>query len=131
MAHSIDGVCSFSLNNDIPCLILQWHGYATGSQFRRVGESQIELMKEHSLTKVLSDNREMKIVSMEDQEWTMYNWLPRALKTGYNACAIITSTDYFSRIAMENVASKIGDQLTIRYFDDIEQAVEWLKTIAV
>lgn len=129
MPHSIDGVCSFAINHDIPCLMVQWHGYATSTQIRKVAESQLQLMKEHKLTKVLSDNKELKGVSMEDQQWIITEWLPRALRIGYSACATLLSKDYFNRIVNEDLVSKVGDQLTIQYFDDVEKAAEWLKSI--
>jgi hypothetical protein len=107
--------------------MVQWQGYATSSQFRKIAESQLQLMEEYSYNKILTDNTNMKVVSMEDQEWIVNNWLPRALKAGYIACATITSKDYFSRIAIENVITKVGDQLTVQYFDNVEDAADWLK----
>ncbi|HYF02588.1 MAG TPA: hypothetical protein VEC36_04385 [Patescibacteria group bacterium] len=127
MGHSIEGVCVFTVNPDIPCIMVQWQGYATSVQFRKIAESQLKLMQEYGYNKILTDNTNMKVVSMEDQEWTVKNWLPRALEAGYLACAILTSKDYFSRIAIENIISKVGDQLTIQYFDNIVEAAEWLK----
>lgn len=127
MSHSIEGVCIFSVNHDIPCIMVLWQGYATSEQFRRIAESQLQLMKEYGFNKILTDNSLMKVVSMEDQKWVINDWLPRALKVGYMACATITSKDYFSRIAIENVISKIDDQLTVRYFGDVDDAAAWLK----
>ena len=126
MAYSIDNVCSFSIDTSIPCLLIQWHGYATSTQLRQLAENQIELMRQHKLTKVLSDNTHARMVSMEDQRWIAEDWLPRVLAIGYEACAIITSKDYFAQMSFENIVTNIGDQLTIQYFDDIESAREWL-----
>jgi len=127
MPHSIDNVCSFSIDKASEIILMQWHGYATSSQFRAICESMLQLMKEHNIWRVLADTTHMKMISMEDQKWLDNEWLPRAIAAGYEKCAIIVSPDYFTRVTVDSVVSKIDqNQLEIRYFDDVSAAREWL-----
>jgi hypothetical protein len=56
-------------------------------------------------------------------------FLPRAIELGFKAIAIIKPDFYFNKVAVESVSYKVDkDKLEIVFFDNTEQAKEWLKT---
>jgi hypothetical protein len=108
-------------------VVMEWHGYANSSQFREGTELMLNTLIQYKCTKVLADIREMAIIGMEDQKWLEGNFLPRAIKFGFKAIAIIKPKSYFNKVAVETVSYKIDkEKLLISFFDKPEEAKEWL-----
>jgi ribonuclease HII len=78
---------------------------------------------------VLADLKEMVLIGREDQEWLDTQFLPRAIKFGFKAIAIIKPDHYFNKVAVESISYKVDkDKLAINFFDNIADAKDWLKT---
>jgi hypothetical protein len=117
-------------DQDSGFVTMQWNGYATSEQFREGTELMLNILIQNSCSKVLADIRDMTLIGMEDQKWLETNFLPRAIKFGFKAIAIITPTSYFNKVAVESISYKIDkEKLIINYFDSAEKASEWLKAI--
>jgi hypothetical protein len=111
-------------------VVMQWNGYATSNQFREGTELMLNTLIQHKSTKVLADIRSMKIIGMEDQQWLEKDFIPRAVKFGFEALAIIQPTAYFNKVAVETVSYKVDkEKLSISFFDNMASAKEWLKNI--
>jgi hypothetical protein len=120
--------CSLFFDSDVPCVVMEAHGYATSQQFRDITENMLFLLKEKRVSKMLVDTTHLQIIGAEDQKWLNEDWLPRAIAAGYRACAMIKSKYFFNRVAVDNVVNQIDQsQLTVQYFDDRELARTWLK----
>jgi hypothetical protein len=79
---------------------------------------------------VLADIKDMKIIAMEDQQWLNEEFLPRATKFGFKSIAIVKPDFYFNKVAVETISYKVDkDKLTINFFDNIDEAKEWLSKI--
>jgi len=78
----------------------------------------------------LADIKDMVLIGMEDQKWLDTDFLPRAIKFGFKTIAIINPDYYFNKVAVESISYKVDkDKLTINFFDNIEEAKEWLNKI--
>ena len=87
------------------------------------------LIKNNSY-KVLADIKDMTIIGKEDQEWLDEDFLPRAIKFGFKAIAILRPDYYFNKVAVESISYKVDkEKLIINFFDNIELAREWLNKI--
>ncbi len=123
-----DQVSRIYYNPIVPCVVMEWRGYATSKEFRTGTQSMLDLLIEKKASKVIADVKNMKLISMEDQKWVEDEFLPRALKAGFRVMALITSNDYFNRVSVENITQKIDpSKLVLKYFDNIFSAEEWLK----
>ena len=78
----------------------------------------------------MADIKDMVLIGMEDQKWLDTDFLPRAIKFGFKTIAIIKPDYYFNKVAVESISYKVDkDKLTINFFDNIEEAKEWLNKI--
>lgn len=130
IAELSNEACSISYDPDVPCIVVEWHGYATTLQFREVKENILWLLTEKQCSKILADTTHLPIISTEDQVWVNEDWLPRAQEVGYRACGMVNSRFYFSRIAIRSMMKHANrNELPLEYFDSPAAARAWLKSL--
>ena len=117
-------------DENINAVVMEWNGYATSKQFKEGTELMLNTLIKNNCSKVLADIKDMKIIGMEDQQWLNEEFLPRATKFGFKAIAIIKPNYYFNKVAVETISYKADkEKLTINFFDNIDEAKEWLSKI--
>jgi hypothetical protein len=115
-------------DQEIDAVVMEWNGYATSTQFKEGTELMLNTLIQNNSFKVLADVKDMVLIGLEDQQWLNTHFLPRAIKFGFKAIAIIKPDNYFNKIAVESVSYKVDkDKLKINFFDNIVEAKEWLK----
>ena len=115
-------------DKDIDAVVMKWQGYATSNQCKEGTELMLNTLINYNGSKVLADIKEMTLIGMEDQQWINDVFLPRATRFGFKAIAIIKPRSYFNKIAVETISYKVDkEKLTINFFDDVEEAKDWLK----
>jgi hypothetical protein len=113
-------------------VVMEWNGYATSSQFREGTEEMLRVLAEQQMKKVLADIKDMVLIGAEDQKWMETTFLPRAIKLGFQICAIVKPTNYFNKIAAETISHKVEkEKLKIQFFDTAEEAKEWLTQLKI
>lgn len=111
----------------INAVVMEWDGYATSQQFREGTELMLNKLIHHKTTKVLADVKDMVLIGREDQEWLNRQFLPRAIGFGFKSIAMIRPEHYFNKVAVESVSYKVDkDKLAIHFFDNMDEAKEWL-----
>ncbi|MEJ0069873.1 MAG: hypothetical protein WDO24_15430 [Pseudomonadota bacterium] len=123
-------VCSVSVEEAVPCVLVVWHRYATSAQLRFVHETIIELLTRHGLSKVLGDDTQLSALPAEDQRWIRDDWLPRAVAAGLKTAASKRSSHHFGQVALEALQTKLRGKLLINTFDDFQAARQWLQGVA-
>ena len=104
-------------DTNINSVVMEWHGYATSRQFKEGTELMLNTLIKNNSSKVLADIRDMTLIGMEDQQWLNTHFLPRAIKFGFKAIAIIRPDNYFNNVAVESVSYKVDkDKLAINFF---------------
>ena len=115
---------------EINSVVREWNGYATSKQFKQGTELMLNMLIKNNCSKVLADIKDMKIIAMEDQQWLNEEFLPRATTFGFKAIAIVKPNYYFNKVAVETISYKADkEKLTINFFDNVEEAKEWLSKI--
>jgi hypothetical protein len=123
-------IYDINYNKDIDAVSMEWNGYATSDQFREGTELMLNTLIKNNCKKVLANVKDMTLIGAEDQQWLDSNFLPRAIKFGFKTIAIIKPESYFNKVAIEAVSFKVDKKnLTINFFDNIEEAAEWLKKL--
>jgi hypothetical protein len=113
-------------------VVMDWDGYATSRQFREGTELMLALLNAYNATKVLADIQDMLLIGMNDQKWMEHEFLPRAIKKGFKACAIIRPKSYFNNVAVESISYKIDQKkLLINFFNNVEEAKHWLLKLKI
>lgn len=122
-----DHACTVSVDLDVPCVVMHWHGYATTADFREAAHRVGDLLREHRIDRLLVDTTDLPIIASEDQDWLNREWLPQQIAHGLRAAALVSSRFYFARVSVENVNRRLRpDELTIELFTNAETAREWL-----
>ena len=122
-------ILNIYFDEELNLVIMEWKGYSTSIQFRQGIELMLKFMVLNNCSNVLANIREMVLIGVDDQKWLYENFFLKAIKFGFNKIAIITPESYFNKIGLENVSNKIDKKkLKINFFDDVEEAKEWLKT---
>ncbi|HVD96595.1 MAG TPA: hypothetical protein VNB90_00230 [Cytophagaceae bacterium] len=115
---------------DSGIIMMDWEGYATSQQFREGTETMLNLLIENRFHKVLGNIKDMVLIGADDQKWMETNFLPRAIRFGFKACAIVRPINYFNKVAVETISYKVEkEKLLIQFFDTPEEAKSWLDSI--
>lgn len=121
-------ICSISIDDTVPAIVVVWRQYATSTQLRFIHEYLLDLLKKNSITKILGDDTELATIHSDDQIWITENWMPRAMALGLKAAASKTSTHYFGRQCIGDIFSVAPTGITLRSFNDTTSARQWLKS---
>jgi hypothetical protein len=128
--HTSSEIYKIYFDKDLDAVIMEWDGYATSKQFREGTEKMLEILVQNHATKVLGDIRNMVLIGRDDQEWLNNDFLPRAIRHGFKAIAMLRPENYFNKVAVETVSYKVDkEKLSIQFFEHREKALEWLKTV--
>jgi hypothetical protein len=117
-------------DEEINTVVMEWNGYSTSRQFKEGTELMLNTLIKSNTYKVLADIKEMTLIGMEDQKWLEEDFLPRAIKFGFKAIALIKPDYYFNKVAVESISYKVDQSLLkISFFDNKTEAIDWLKQI--
>lgn len=119
-------ICSISVDHSIPAVLVVWKGYATSAQLRFIHEHMLCMVKKHGVRKILGDDTALPTIHMEDRVWINEEWMPRAVAAGVRAGASKRPQSYFGKLSIEHVLSGAPENLTIRAFDEFDDARHWL-----
>ena len=107
-----------------------WKGYQNSHQFREGTVRMLSVLQETGAREVLGDIRDMVLISQEDQQWVVGQFIPLAIGSGFRALALLQPRHYFNKVAVQTIAYQVkSEQLQIRFFEREEEAVRWLREI--
>ncbi|MBC7903283.1 MAG: hypothetical protein H7Y27_07655 [Gemmatimonadaceae bacterium] len=111
-------------------VIMEWDGYATSEQFREGTEYMLNLLIENKAHYVIGDIKDMILIGATDQEWMNNSFLPRAVRFGFKACALIRPESYFNKVAVETIVYKTdSEKLQINFFENMDDAKAWIASL--
>ena len=115
-------------NEEIKCVWMEWKKFVKGAGFRNGLDKGLELIIAKESSKWLADLTRLKVVDMEDQEWSNNDWFPRAIEGGIQWMAIVVPEDIFAKMSVNSIMEKVPTmQLTVHYFDSLHEAEDWLR----
>ena len=119
-------------------LVIVWNPVFTPSrQLRPILLSVCEFLRVHQPRRWLCDHSAMRIVSPEDQEWVVSDWVPTwcvGRGDSDRRVAVVKSRDVFGLRSVTNVTRRIANdksRLALRLFDTRRDAEEWLDAPSV
>ena len=127
MSTDINSVYNIYYDKQNHIVVMDWVGYASSAQLKEGSEAMLNELIKNGGQKVLADTRDMALISAEDRKWIENDFLPRAMKEGFKAVALVKPLTYHNAAAIEaltTIARKSNLQINI--FDHKEDAIEWL-----
>lgn len=107
-----------------------YHATIGGNYLKEALNVGVDLLREHSAVKWLSDNREIEGHSHEETEWINANWLPNAVDAGWKYWALVVPHSQMARINMsEFVNSFYNMGVRVMVFVNPDEAMTWLEEI--
>ncbi|MBD0255214.1 MAG: hypothetical protein ICV83_05800 [Cytophagales bacterium] len=112
-------------------LLVTYKNRATNEEYRVNLDKQVELVRQHRLTKAVFDLRKMGVLSAENQQYTSQVYMPQITKAGLKHSAMIVPEDIFGEASAKNVTSRVKNEVvfSMHYFKDLNQALAWLTTL--
>lgn len=106
-----------------------WNGFLSSENYRSGSQICINLIYNQNISKWLADNRKMKAIRKQDQEWTVEHMVPKLARSPLRKMATIVSEDIFNQMAVESMFTRSSDLINFEhhYFKDEITALIWLK----
>jgi hypothetical protein len=111
------------------CLTQHWKGFATSEQFREGINQSVLYFQDKKINKLISDTKDFAVVKKDDTDWVASYATPIMVKNGLKYMAFILPTNVFTQVSVNNFKSKADDILQIKYFDNLDKALQWLKSV--
>jgi hypothetical protein len=127
-----DEYATIELDESVPCVKLKLEGMPRSSDhYRQVQGKRLELLRReagrHKLLHMLTDSRKAGPVLDEDVDYFRLNVLTEMEDSGVRFLAIVRPTSLFTRLTVQEMTEKTR-WLTVRGFDSVREAREWLKS---
>lgn len=109
--------------------VSEWKGFVSSNELRTTALRSLEFVNTHGITRWLSDRRKMKAIRQQDQQWTVEEFIPKALGSPLRRIATVVSEDMFNNMAIEQILKRSGGlgSIALRDFDNAPAAMEWLR----
>lgn len=103
------------------------HKPISGQPFRDALNTATEFLREHGVTKWLSDDRKNGPLPQEDIEWGFNDWNRRAVSYGWKYWALVVPEDiYAAGSLMPTIENLYTMGLRMQVFTKPEDAFNWL-----
>jgi hypothetical protein len=116
-------------DENMKCVELRFRGYIEGDDLRAAALSVLKLLEMHRASKVLTDTRDLKALTQEDQRWIDVEWTQKAKSTGLAYDAVVLPKSAVAKLSVAAVMKKIPvNQVEFAYFASVEEAKAWLRS---
>lgn len=122
---------SLLLDEQVPCLISQWHGFANRTDFKTLLTFGLTYYQAHSTPAHpwgwVADTRHMSAIPQEVQQWLTQQWNADLFAAGLREMSVVTSDNIFGRLAVTQYAQDTQAQqpqyeLATAYYPTLEAA---------
>ncbi|SDJ92404.1 hypothetical protein SAMN05421823_101434 [Catalinimonas alkaloidigena] len=109
-------------------LVAKWMGFLKIDSTQKGCISMVDFVKRNKVTKHLSDQSTLKVLSKDVQTYLVTEAFPALDRAGLRKLAVLVSEDIFAKASVENVntnATKMGN-ISIRTFGTRKECIAWL-----
>jgi hypothetical protein len=126
-----DEYATLELDESVPCVKLKLDGMPRFSEhYQLVQAKRLELMREglkrHKMLHMLTDSRTAGPVLDEDVQFFRDRVLVEMEKAGVRYLAIVMPSNVFTRMTIQDMTTNTN-LITVRYFESVREAREWLR----
>jgi hypothetical protein len=105
----------------------RWYGPQTLGSVMTGGLTHLDMLRAQPCSKLLNDHRELVGTFVDANEWIEQVWTPLIMDAGLRSIGQVVSPDVFGQLAIEDLQHRIGNQLDLILFEDVEAAQDWLR----
>ncbi|MFB6163750.1 MAG: STAS/SEC14 domain-containing protein [Haloarculaceae archaeon] len=114
-------------DEEIEAVVHDWSGNPDSQTYRELLRESLSVIERRSATKLLSDSRDMGVLSGADQRWSLEEWYPRAVEAGVERVAVVYPEETLASHQIDAMAREDFDPPVDRLFtDDVDEARDWL-----
>ncbi len=112
-------------------LLVTYKNRASNEEYRQNLGKQVDMVRQHRVSKAVFDLRKMGVLSSENQQYTSEVYMPQITKAGLKHSALIVPQDIFGEASAKNVTSKVKNEVvfSVHYFQELNQGLLWLNTL--
>ncbi|HEY8937809.1 MAG TPA: hypothetical protein VIM65_21425 [Cyclobacteriaceae bacterium] len=107
-------------------IIFIWLVPGSYNEFRESMEKIMEAEQHFKTGKLIVDTNHQGVIHPDNQKWLATDWWERASKIGHSHVAIIMPKDIFAALSVEETMAQVNGVI-VGYFDNMEDAIEWMK----
>lgn len=116
-------------DDQLKCLTQNWKGFATSEKFREAINATLNIFKQGGIEKLISNTKDFSLVKKEDTDWVAQVVIPQMVKHNLRYMAFVVPSNVFSKISVDNFKEEADKVVSIRYFDDLNKALEWFTQV--
>jgi hypothetical protein len=96
------------------------------NELRHVLETTLDVAREYSSANIIGDMSNLLLLTNEDEQWSLHNWLPRLQEAGVRNMAIIPPHTLIGKLSLDVLMSQMQG-INIQRVSSIAEAQYWLK----
>lgn len=132
-----DEYCEIFTLTSIPCIYQRYYQLPEGKEYLR---STLQLIldiakneqEQGRHTHYLIEVYQGKMLPSDDVTWIQKDFIAQLWESGIRHVAYVSSHNVFSQFVMENILeNKFPEKVTIRVFQDLDNALQWLHHLPV
>ena len=110
-------------------VIAKWVGYLRLEDLKKGCDELVKIVKQHEITKHISDQVNMKVLSKEAQEHLVQKVFPLLDQHGLRKLAVFVSNDVFAQATVNKVNTEVQmGNVQINTFNAYKDCVDWLNS---
>ena len=114
-------------DRDLTCVYAKFKAFANSAEFRAGVMRILDAIKDKQAPFLISDNRKLEGVAVEDQLWLRDTWVPLAVAAGITRIAVVLPRQGLGKIASEEIISQfVNTPFVTRTFSSLDEAMWWV-----
>ncbi|MDF9795606.1 hypothetical protein OKW21_000869 [Catalinimonas alkaloidigena] len=115
------------ITNEENIIIAKWSGFLNLESTKKGCDAMVEYVRKNKITKHLSDQSTLKVLSKEVQGYLVGEAFPALDRAGLRKLAVLVSEDVFAKATVDNVnsATMMGN-IEVKTFNSRRECVDWL-----
>jgi hypothetical protein len=107
-------------------IVFIWLTPPSYDEFRNSMEQIIEAEQYFKTGKLIVDTNQQGTIHPDNQQWVAKDWTKRAIEKGHTHAAIIMPKDIFAILSIDDMMAQVNG-IIVGYFNNTEEAIEWIK----
>jgi hypothetical protein len=130
--NALNKICCTTIHDeDNNWIFSDWIGFIKEEDIKNWAVLFVKLLKESKCSNFLNSNLEVISTWLSANHWIASELVPLVIEAGLKNYAHVVPSHLFGQLSAQDLESKIkGTNFTMRIFDNVNSAQEWLNSMA-